>query len=771
MQVRRWITTTIVCATVACFSPVGCEKKADSGSGGPTRSLGADGSGMPNGPAASAVPPTLDQGWCSGHGVPESVCTRCNASLIPHFKDAGDWCTEHNLPESQCTVCRPEIKAEWAKLDPANAAKGEAEASESEGGTSSLGPGSSPIEPTLDKGWCGGHGVPESVCTRCNSSLIAAFQEASDWCEEHALPESQCVICHPEVEAKWQKLNPAAPSQDQHGDSRSRRNALDDDESRVAGKWCSEHGVPESVCTRCNSDLIAGFKSVNDWCSEHGLPESQCTICNPPVREKWAAMRPAATYGIDDELKEMLLERSPRILTGASDPLCQVDNLRVSFLDPSIVRKAGITVERVGRRAMSATTDVPAEIEFDATRMTRLTPLVAGVVREVAVELGTNVNVGDRLAVIDSPSLGEAKSEYIERAQNLKLVKADLERVGTIYQGTQRMLDVCTADARPDEIREALDKSPVGEAKAQLLRAHAALQLARSEAARAETLQEKKINSERDYHAAQSALAAAEADFVAIREEVGFNVDQARLSAERGVEIARTALESAERRMHILGLNQDQIAKIGSEPHESLSRFELRSPVSGRVVDRAVSVGESVEAENVLFVVVDTSEMWLMADVYDRDLRQLRVGLPVQFIMDSMSGASFEGKIAWISSQVSDRTRTVRLRASLPNPEGLLRAKMFGQARIVLHDNEQVVGVPVDAVQTDGCCQLVFVEESETVFQPRKVVLGARANGFVEVLRGLKEGEAVASSGSFLMKTEILKGSIGAGCCEVDPGR
>lgn len=771
MQVRRWTTTTIVCAIVASFSSVGCDKQTDNGSGGPTRSSGADGFGTSNGPAASAVATTLDEGWCGGHGVPESVCTRCNASLIPQFKDAGDWCTEHNLPESQCAVCRPEIKAEWAKLDPANAAKEKAEASVSESGRSPLGPGSSSIEPTLDKGWCGGHGVPESVCTRCNSSLIAAFQEASDWCEEHGLPESQCVICHPEVEAKWQKLNPAAPSQDQQGDSRSRRNALDDDESRFAGKWCSEHGVPESVCTRCNSDLIAGFKSVNDWCSEHGLPESQCTICNPPVREKWAAMRPAATYGIDDELKEVLLERSPRILTGASDPLCQVDNLRVSFLDPSIVRKAGITVERVGRRAMSATTDVPAEIEFDATRMTRVTPLVAGVVRDVAVELGSNVNVGDRLAVIDSPSLGEAKSEYIERAQNLKLVKADLERVGTIYQGTQRMLEVCTADARPDEIRAALDKSPVGEAKAQLLRAHASLQLARSEAARAETLQEKKINSERDYQAAQSALAAAEVDFVAIREEVGFNVDQARLSAERGVEIARTALESAERRMHILGLNQDQIAKIGSEPHESLSRFELRSPVSGRVVDRAVSVGESVEAENVLFVVVDTSEMWLMADVYDRDLRQLRVGLPVQFIMNSMSGASFEGKIAWISSQVSDRTRTVRLRASLPNPEGLLRAKMFGQARIVLHDNEQVVGVPVDAVQTDGCCQLVFVEESETVFQPRKVVLGARANGFVEVLRGLKEGEAVASSGSFLMKTEILKGSIGAGCCEVDPGR
>lgn len=636
----------------------------------------------------------------------------------------------------------------------------------------SFGPDASAVPPAMDKGWCGGHGVPESVCTRCNASLIPQFKEAGDWCDEHGLPESQCMNCHPEAEAEWKKLNPAF-SEGQLGDSTGAGlvPAPKGDDARVAGKWCSEHGVPESVCTRCNSRLIAEFKAANDWCDEHGLPESQCTICNPEVRETWAAMRPASSAVVTPELKELLLERSPRLLTGASDPLCQVEMLRVSFLDPSIVRKAGIKVERVSLKSMSATIDVPAEVQFDATRLTRVTPLVAGVTREVAVSLGSNVKAGDRLAIIDSPTLGEAKSEYVERAQNLKLAKADLERVGTIFQGTQRMLELCKVDARPDQIRKALDESPIGEAKAKLLRAHAALQLARSEATRAAALREDKINSERTYQAAQSALAAAEADFVAIREEVEFRVHQARLAAERAVQIARTALEAAERRLHILGLSREQIGMIGSEGRKGLSRFELRSPVSGRIVERSVSVGEFVDAARVLFVIVDTSEMWLMADAYGRDLRLLRVGLPVHFSVDGMPGSGFEGKVTWISSQVDERTRTVPLRVNLRNRDGLLRAKMFGLARIVIHENEEVVGVPVDAVQTDGCCQLVFVEESETVFQPRKVVLGASANGFVEVLRGLKEGEAVASVGSFLMKTEILKGSIGAGCCEVDPGR
>ncbi len=570
------------------------------------------------------------------------------------------------------------------------------------------GPASSPVEPTLDQGWCGGHGVPESVCTRCNASLIPKFKEAGDWCAAHSLPETQCTVCHPEVEAEWAQLDPNATKETRRGNA-------------------------------TGSDRDPGS--------------------------------PKDAGAVADRSRGMQVERADRLLTGLTDPLCQVENLRVRFIDSSIAQKAGIKVERVQRRPMSATLSVPAEVEFDATRLTRITPRVDGVVLDAPVNVGADVEAGDLMTVIDSPVLGEAKSEYIERTQDLKLSEADLQRADTIFRGVQRMLEVCTPQAEPEEIRGALAESPVGEAKARLLRAHAALLLGRSEAARQATLLEKELNSERDYQAAQSALAAAEADFVAIREEIAFNVERERLAAQRGVEVARSALESAERRLHILGLSEEQMGVIGTEPDELLSRFELRSPVAGRVVERMVAIGESVDASNVLFVVADTSTMWLMADLYERDLIHLRLGQPVFFTVDGMPGAGFEGKLTWISSQLDDRTRTVRVRADLPNTDELLRAKMFGNARIVLHDNEEVVTVPVDAVQTDGCCQLVFVQESQTVFQPRKISLGTSANGVVEVLRGLQEGELVASAGSFLMKTEILKSNIGAGCCEVDPGR
>ncbi|MCO6436713.1 MAG: efflux RND transporter periplasmic adaptor subunit [Phycisphaerae bacterium] len=570
------------------------------------------------------------------------------------------------------------------------------------------GPSGSAIEPTLDQGWCGGHGVPESVCTRCNQSLIPSFKEAGDWCAEHGLPESQCSICHPEVEAEWAKLDPNAKKETQHGDAGG-----------------------------------AGMQSPS------------------PARA------PAAADGSTD----VRVQRADRILTGSNDPSCQIENLRVRFIDPSVAEKAGITVEPALRRPMSASLSVPAEVEFDARKTIRITPRVGGVILSVPVEIGADIRAGELLAVIDSPVLGEAKSQYIGRVQDLRLADADLDRVQKIFSGVQRMLDVCTPRADPEKVREALAGSPIGESKASLLRAHAALLLARSEAARQAKLLEEKLNSQRDHQGAQSALAAAEADFVANREQIAFSVERERLAAQRSAEIARGALESAERRLHILGLSEEQIGRIGTEPDELLSRYELRSPVAGRVVDHRAAIGESVETSDGLFVVSDNSTMWLMADLYERDLVQLRLGQPVFFTVAGMPGAGFEGSLAWISSQVDDRTRTVRIRADLPNLDGLLRAKMYGSARIILHENEEVVTVPVDAVQTDGCCQLVFVQESGTVFQPRKITLGTSANGVVEVLKGLREGEVVASTGSFLMKTEILKSNIGAGCCEVDPGR
>jgi cobalt-zinc-cadmium efflux system membrane fusion protein len=486
--------------------------------------------------------------------------------------------------------------------------------------------------------------------------------------------------------------------------------------------WCGGHGVPESVCTRCDTSLIPQFKAANDWCGQHDLPETQCILCNPEVKAKWEALKPRdpeADSPLDensDARGTIRLERKRRLLTGSNDPLCQVELSSVRFLDGSIARKAGITTDRVQLRRISSVIECPAEVDFDQTRLARIAPRVPGAVREAAVEIGAFVEAGEVLAIIDSPALGEAKGR--------------------------------------------------------LLRAHSVLEFARATLEREENLRARGIGIAQSYEAARSNLASAEADFRATQEAVSF-VSKAGHPAAAAPEFdeAESDLNAVERELQLLGLGDEQLAALGTEPGRALSRYELRSPVAGRVIQRRAVVGEFVEEREVLYSVADLATMWLMMDVYLHDLTLVRIGLPVLLTVDGLPGHSFEGRIAWISSAVDDHTRMVKVRANLPNDRGLLRANMFGLARIIIHDDDEVLSVPTEAVQTDGCCQLVFVKKEEDLFEPHKVLLGASAGGYVEILDGLEAGEQVVTAGSFLMKTEILKSNIGAGCCEVDPGR
>jgi len=542
--------------------------------------------------------------------------------------------------------------------------------------------------------------------------------------------------------------------------------------------WCDEHGVPESYCTRCDPSLIPKFKQAGDWCGGHNLPESQCLVCNPQLKANWEALRPKSAaptvLPTDDTVRT---EPTRRLLTTSHDPLCQVDRLQIRLKDGSVADKAGIKTEAVALRRISSVIECPGEIAYDGTRLARVTPRVKGVIARAVGELGSAVTSGDVLAVIDSPALGEAKSRYIELREKYLLAQVDFERAKLVHTGIQPILDQCGTMASAEELRKKFAEVRIGEAKSRLLKSHADLELTRATFERETRLREQKISSEQAYETARGNLHAAEAQFHATHEDLAFTAERELFTAEKTLRIAKSAVDAAERALHILGVSQEAASSLASAADTALLPYELKSPMGGRVVQRHAVVGESVTEEDALYTVADLSSLWLMLDLQARDLIEVRTDLPLIFTVDGLPGHSFQGRIAWISSQVDDRTRTVQARASLANDDGLLRANMFGRARIILHDNKEVPTVPEQAVQTDGCCQLVFVKESDTLYRPRKVVLGTSANGYVEIHKGLQLDEAVVTTGSFLMKTEILKGNIGAGCCEVDrrtvqpPGR
>lgn len=588
-----------------------------------------------------------------------------------------------------------------------------------------------------------------TVSIQSLTSLVLSIVPFATGCRDAQSPRSAAAV-HPAPDAGPDTEAGLAPVSASGGQS----------------DWCSRHAVPESVCTRCNPGLIAKFKQNGDWCAEHNLPESQCTLCHPELKEKFRAMAPKApATSIPDPASPWQAERRPRILPAGSDPLCQVEQMQIRLLDPSVAARAGIRTEAARLRRMTATIECPGRIEFDQRRSARIVARLGGVLVEAPAEVGRRVTPGDLLAVLESAELGEAKSRYIERREALKLAEADLERATAIENAVRRLLD----EASPTSA--TADGFKAGEAKGRLLKARSALQLARTNLERVGRLREQSLASEQAYETARRDFASAEAEYQAVREDLAFTVERDRLAAERSITVAAVALRTAERNLRILGLSDGQIAAIRASDPGSLCRYELRSPVPGLVVERAAVAGEAVEAGDVLFEVADLSTMWLTMNVSQRDLPLIEVGHRVGFTVDGLPGRLFEGRVTWVSARIDDRTRTVPVRAELPNKGGLLRANMFGRARIVLRDARDVLSVPEDALQTDGCCQIVFVKKAEDLYEPRKVVPGTQAGGYVEILDGLTEGEAVVTTGAFLMKTEILKGNIGAGCCEVDPGR
>jgi cobalt-zinc-cadmium efflux system membrane fusion protein len=124
--------------------------------------------------------------------------------------------------------------------------------------------------------------------------------------------------------------------------------------------------------------------------------------------------------------------------------------------------------------------------------------------------------------------------------------------------------------------------------------------------------------------------------------------------------------------------------------------------------------------------------------------------------------------VTWISTAVDDQTRTLRVRADIENPEGRLRDMTFGKAEITVRQTPDAIVVPNEAIQWEGCCYVVFVRLTDDIFQTRKVKLGAKDSVFTEVLVGAMPGEVVVTTGSHVLKSEILKSNLGAGCCDIE---
>lgn len=228
--------------------------------------------------------------------------------------------------------------------------------------------------------------------------------------------------------------------------------------------------------------------------------------------------------------------------------------------------------------------------------------------------------------------------------------------------------------------------------------------------------------------------------------------------AENDYRKALAEKERAASRLLALGVPEAQLKEVANRA-DTTTRIVVRAPRSGVIVERnivpgqVVSFGQSDTPTN-LFVIADLGTMWVLADVYEPDVLKVRLGQPVTTTPPCCPSERFDGRVTYISDSVDPQTRTVKVRAVVPNPKRTLKAEMFVKAVITI-GSSKVLTIPQSAVHRENNETFVLVETAGGNYQRRAVKLGVEFGGFVEAIEGVSVQDRVVSTGSILLKRTV----------------
>jgi cobalt-zinc-cadmium efflux system membrane fusion protein len=314
-----------------------------------------------------------------------------------------------------------------------------------------------------------------------------------------------------------------------------------------------------------------------------------------------------------------------------------------------------------------------------------------------------------------------------------RIARVPARVVGTVAEMLKRLGD----PVKKGEVVAVLDSREVADAKSEYLTASVNTELQKTNYDRQQALWDKRIS--------------AEATFLQAR--ATYSETQLRLNLAR-------------QKLSALGLNADEVVaaakKDEATPNQSsLRRYELRSPLTGRVVERKVDVGTTVGGQGDpadLYLVADLSTVWVELAVPTTDLAKVKEGAGVLIApRDEDAGQRAKGKIIFVSPILNAETRSARVIAALPNQDFSWRPGTFVTAEIQIGQDDVKVLVPRDALQTMGSEKVAFVRTPEG-FERRDVKTGKADDTSVEIVSGLSSGDEIAVKNTFLLKAELGKG-------------
>jgi multidrug efflux pump subunit AcrA (membrane-fusion protein) len=425
-------------------------------------------------------------------------------------------------------------------------------------------------------------------------------------------------------------------------------------------------------------------------------------------------------------------------------------------LAPEQVQAAGIQTEVVGERLAAEVGEIASTgtVEANQYRQTPALTLAGGVVRRVGPALGDFVRAGQTVAVVFSDELAQTQSRYVA-------LRTEADNARRNYERSQRLLAI----NQPG--RSELEQAAKGRKAAE-----AALSEMRNRYERTTRLIRIGAASREQLEQDTTKLRTAEAELEEARSResragqllpISAEVRAANEEALNKLRTAETELAATRQRLILFGVPAGAVDGLRSASQVT-SELVITAPISGTVTSRTANPGEVIEANKEILRVTDLSTIWVVAQVYERDLGRIRTGTGATVTAESSPGRVFRGHVTYIDPQLDQTTRTGRVRIEVANPRTELKIGMYVRAAIgAAGGSERTVPViPTAALQTVGDRQVVFVATQDPgVFEIRTVRVGGETNGFYSVSENLHVGEKIVTVGSFTLRAEWQKTSQG----------
>lgn len=407
---------------------------------------------------------------------------------------------------------------------------------------------------------------------------------------------------------------------------------------------------------------------------------------------------------------------------------------------------------------------VPGRIDYDARLRLDYASPVDGIVSQVLVRVRQKVAKGDALAELSSSDVGTARDDVRRREDDRQIEKKAAEWATTIADNVESLLDALASHPPLAEIEQQFQHRLLGSYREKILGSYSRLIYVERVSAGTKSLGEGGVLSGRIVEERASNLEVASANFTAACEEARFLTRQDR-------DRARAALEQADRLVQISRENLRTLvgSRLEADPGEadggerpgesgSLSALVLRTPFDGIVEDVFIARGERARVGDRLFVVADTSLLWVRAQIHERQWTAVEVseGQPVRVVVPGADVHETTAVVNHVGATVESESRSVPLVAELKNTDAHFKPGMFVWVDLPQGALREALAVPVSAVMQHDGKSFVFVPAGPERFHRVDVTTGIESGDLLEVTSGLAAGQQVVSRGAFVLKSELL---------------